>query len=250
VLERVNEIADPRKVMPGTVLRVPTPSDKPRVARASQAPPSAAKFAPPPIASSEPRRESSTAPPIQPSIINSREAAPTEQHKRVASLGQGMTDASPPGAPEPTARATDAPQRDAALSVPKIPAPAERFRWPARGKIIANFGNKAGAGPNDGINILVPRGTEVHAAESGVVTYAGDDVKGYGNLVIIRHPEGWITAYAHNDSLMVKSGENVRRGQVIAKAGNTGSVAQPQLHFQVRQGATATPVDPTLYLER
>ena len=183
-------------------------------------------------------------------IINSREPAPTEEHKRVASLGKVTTDASPPGAPEPAARATDAPQRDAALPAPKVPAPTEKFRWPARGKIIASFGNKAGVGPNDGINISVPRGTEVHAAESGVVTYAGNDVQGYGNLVIIRHPEGWITAYAHNDSLMVKSGENVRRGQIIAKAGNTGSVTQPQLHFQIRQGATATPVDPTQYLER
>ena len=100
----------------------------------------------------------------------------------------------------------------------------------------------------DGINISVPRGTEVHAAENGTVTYAGNEVQGYGNLVLIRHPEGWITAYAHNDNLMVKAGDTVRRGQVIAKAGNTGSVSQPQLHFEIRQGAT--PVDPMQHLER
>jgi murein DD-endopeptidase MepM/ murein hydrolase activator NlpD len=235
VLERVNEITNPRKVMPGTVLKVPAPGDTPRVARVSQAPTppaTAAKRAPAsspsPVATSAPQ-ESSRAP------------APGDDHTRVASLGQGMTDASPPSA-------TDAPQREAALPASKAAAPSGKFRWPARGKIISAFGNQPGVGPNDGINISVPRGTEVHAAESGVVTYAGNEVQGYGNLVLIRHPEGWITAYAHNDSLMVKAGENVRRGQVIAKAGNTGSVSQPQLHFEIRQGAT--PVDPMQHLER
>ena len=94
----------------------------------------------------------------------------------------------------------------------------------------------------------MPRGTPIHAAEAGSVTYAGDGVQGYGNLVLIRHPEGWITAYAHNDQLLVKSGESVRRGQIIAKAGNSGSVTQPQLHFELRQGTK--PIDPMEHLER
>jgi murein DD-endopeptidase MepM/ murein hydrolase activator NlpD len=252
-LARVNEITNPRKVMPGTVLKVPKPGDTPRVARDAPTPAPVAKSVPPvplrSVATRDPMA-SSGAPPVQPTIINAREPAPAVEPKRVASLGQGVTDASPPGAPEPAARATDTPPREAALPTPKAPAPPGKFRWPARGKIIAGFGKQPGGGPSDGINISVPRGTDVHAAENGVVTYAGDEVQGYGNLVIIRHPEGWITAYAHNDSLMVKSGDNVRRGQIVAKAGNTGSVTQPQLHFQIRQGATATPVDPTQHLER
>jgi murein DD-endopeptidase MepM/ murein hydrolase activator NlpD len=256
VLERVNGIADPRKVMPGTVLKVPKPGDKPAATRTTRAPtpPAQAAKSPstlpttPPAASAP--QDTTGAPSVQPTIINPRVSAPTEDRKRFASLGQGMSDASPPGAAEPTARPADTPQREAALPTPKADTPPGKFRWPARGKIITGFGPQPGGNPNDGINISVPRGTEVHAAESGVVTYAGNDVQGYGNLVLIRHPEGWITAYAHNDSLMVKSGESVRRGQIIAKAGNTGSVSQPQLHFQIRHGALATPVDPTLHLER
>jgi murein DD-endopeptidase MepM/ murein hydrolase activator NlpD len=253
VLERVNEITNPRKVMPGTVLKVPTPGDKAQTARAARAPAqihatkSTPASTPTPVATHAPQ-DTSGAPSVEPTIINPRGPAPTEDRKRVASLGQGMTDASPPAASEPAARATDAPQREAALPASKAGTPPGKFRWPARGKIISGFGNQPGVGPNDGINISVPRGTEVHAAENGVVTYAGNEVQGYGNLVLIRHPEGWITAYAHNDSLMVKSGEAVRRGQIIAKAGNTGSVSQPQLHFEIRQGAT--PVDPMQHLER
>ena len=254
VLERVNEITDPRKVMPGTVLKVPKPGDKPQVARSKFREPaqipatkSTLSGAPAPVTTVAPQ-ETSGAPSVEPTIINPRVSAPTDERKRVASLGQSTTDASPLGAPEAAPRATDAPQREAALPASKAAVPPGKFRWPARGKIIAGFGNQAGVGPNDGINISVPRGTEVHAAENGTVTYAGNEVQGYGNLVLIRHPEGWITAYAHNDTLMVKSGDNVRRGQVIAKAGNTGSVSQPQLHFEIRQGAT--PVDPMQHLER
>jgi murein DD-endopeptidase MepM/ murein hydrolase activator NlpD len=253
VLERVNEITNPRKVMPGTVLKVPTPGDKAQTARAARAPAqihatkSTPASTPTPVATHAPQ-DTSGAPSVEPTIINPRGPTPTEDRKRVASLGQGMTDASPQGASEPAARPTDAPQREAAVPASKAAVPPGKFRWPARGKIISGFGNQPGVGPNDGINISVPRGTEVHAAENGTVPYAGHEVQGYGNLVLIRHPEGWITAYAHNDSLMVKSGETVRRGQIIAKAGNTGSVSQPQLHFEIRQGAT--PVDPMQHLER
>lgn len=116
------------------------------------------------------------------------------------------------------------------------------FRWPARGRIIEGF--KVGA--NDGINISVPEGTSVRAAESGVVAYSGDGLKGYGNLVLIRHPNGYVTAYANNGSLSVKSGETVKRGQIIAMSGQTGNVNSPQLHFELRKGKT--PVDPTSYL--
>ena len=88
-----------------------------------------------------------------------------------------------------------------------------KLRWPARGKIIAGFGQRPDGGHNDGINVAVPLGTEVHAAESGRVAYAGDELKGYGNLVLIRHDNGWVTAYAHNDEILVKRGDKVERGQ-------------------------------------
>jgi murein DD-endopeptidase MepM/ murein hydrolase activator NlpD len=116
------------------------------------------------------------------------------------------------------------------------------FRWPARGRIIQGFK----AGGNDGINISVPAGTSVRAAENGVVVYSGDGLKGYGNLVLIKHPNGFVTAYGNNGELDVKRGEQVKRGQVIAKSGDTGNVNSPQLHFELRKGST--PVDPTSYL--
>ncbi len=116
------------------------------------------------------------------------------------------------------------------------------FRWPARGRIIQGF--KSGA--NDGIAIAVPEGTAVKAAEGGVVAYAGSELKGYGNLVLIRHTNGFVSAYAHNGELNVKRGESVKRGQTIAKSGQSGNVSTPQLHFELRKGST--PVDPTQYL--
>jgi len=116
------------------------------------------------------------------------------------------------------------------------------FRWPAHGRVIQGFK----AGGNDGINISVPEGTAVKAAEGGVVAYAGSELKGYGNLVLIRHPNGFVSAYANNGDIEVKRGETVKRGQVIAKSGQSGNVSSPQLHFELRKGST--PVDPSQYL--
>ena len=107
------------------------------------------------------------------------------------------------------------------------------------GRVIAGFGANGG---NEGINIAVPEGTPVKATEAGTVTYAGSEVKGYGNLVLIRHENGYVSAYAHNGSLGVKRGEKVKRGQVIATSGQSGNVTSPQLHFEIRKGQT--PVDP------
>lgn len=125
-------------------------------------------------------------------------------------------------------------------------ATSTSFRWPVKGRISEGFGPKASGGQNDGINITVPHGTPIKAAEDGVVAYAGSELKGYGNLVLVRHTNGFVTAYAHASELAVKKGETVKRGQVIGKAGQTGNVTSPQLHFEVRKGAT--PVDPTQYL--
>ncbi|RDJ27636.1 LysM peptidoglycan-binding domain-containing protein [Bosea caraganae] len=136
---------------------------------------------------------------------------------------------------EPATTASLPKQEDAAASAD--------FRWPARGRVIAGYGGK---GSNEGINIAVPEGTPVKAAEGGVVAYAGSELKGYGNLVLIRHPNGYVSAYAHNGELNVKRGETVKRGQVVAKSGQSGNVASPQLHFELRKGST--PVDPVPYL--
>jgi murein DD-endopeptidase MepM/ murein hydrolase activator NlpD len=120
------------------------------------------------------------------------------------------------------------------------------FRWPVKGRVISGYGSKPGGLRNEGINIAVPEGTDVRSAEAGVVAYAGNELKGYGNLVLIRHEGGWVTAYAHNKDLFVKRGDTVKRGDVIAKAGQTGSVSSPQVHFEVRKGATA--MDPMRFL--
>ncbi len=120
------------------------------------------------------------------------------------------------------------------------------FRWPVRGRLISRYGSKPNGTRNEGINIAVPEGTDIRASEAGVVAYSGNELKGYGNLILVRHPDGWVTAYAHAKEAFVQRGDTVRRGQVIAKAGSTGSVNSPQLHFELRKGASA--VDPEKYL--
>jgi murein DD-endopeptidase MepM/ murein hydrolase activator NlpD len=124
--------------------------------------------------------------------------------------------------------------------------PGIGMRWPVRGKIISSYGAKPNGLKNEGINIAVPEGASVRAADGGIVAYAGNELKGYGNLVLIRHAGGYVTAYAHAKELFVKRGDTVKRGDVIAKAGQTGSVSSPQLHFEVRKGATA--MDPLKFL--
>lgn len=118
-------------------------------------------------------------------------------------------------------------------------AEASGFIWPVEGKVIAEFGRQSGGLYNDGINIEAPAGAPVKAAADGTVAYAGNELQGYGNLVIVRHKNGWLTAYAHNEKLLVARGEAVTQGQVIAHVGATGKVDKPQLHFGVRQGKEA-----------
>jgi murein DD-endopeptidase MepM/ murein hydrolase activator NlpD len=120
------------------------------------------------------------------------------------------------------------------------------FRWPVRGKVITSYGAKTNGKANDGINLAVPEGTPVKAAEDGVVAYSGNELKGYGNLVLVRHSNGYVTAYAHASELLVKRGETIKRGQIIAKSGQSGEVGSPQLHFEIRKGSS--PVDPLQFL--
>jgi murein DD-endopeptidase MepM/ murein hydrolase activator NlpD len=120
------------------------------------------------------------------------------------------------------------------------------FRWPVRGKVITSYGAKTNGKANDGINLAVPEGTPVKAAEDGVVAYSGNELKGYGNLVLVRHANGYVTAYAHASELLVKRGDTIKRGQIIAKSGQSGEVGSPQLHFEIRKGSS--PVDPLQFL--
>ena len=120
------------------------------------------------------------------------------------------------------------------------------FRWPVRGKVITSYGAKTNGKSNDGINLAVPEGTPVKAAEDGVVAYSGNELKGYGNLVLVRHSNGYVTAYAHASEVLVKRGDTIKRGQIIAKSGQSGEVGSPQLHFEIRKGSS--PVDPLQFL--
>ncbi len=122
-----------------------------------------------------------------------------------------------------------------------------KFAWPVRGSICSRYGTIGKGRANDGINIKAPLGTAVKAADKGTVAYAGNELKGFGNLILVRHDDGWITAYAHNEKLLVKKGQTVARGEKIATVGTTGGVNTPQLHFEVRAGKN--PVNPTLYLQ-
>jgi murein DD-endopeptidase MepM/ murein hydrolase activator NlpD len=151
----------------------------------------------------------------------------------------------------PKPRKTVATRKTVQQSRPvRVPAPPPKsgsgFIWPVKGKIISNFGAKPKGLKNDGVNIRAERGTPVYAAENGVVAYAGNELRGFGNLLLIKHAGGWITAYAHNERLLVKRGQRLKRGQKIATVGSTGNVSSPQLHFEIRKGKT--PRDPRRYL--
>jgi len=143
--------------------------------------------------------------------------------------------------PQPEEPAADAPIKpnEATGALPT-------FRWPVRGKVITGYGAKTNGKSNDGINLAVPEGTPIKAAEDGVVAYSGNELKGYGNLVLVRHSNGYVTAYAHASELLVKRGDTIKRGQVIAKSGQSGEVGSPQLHFEIRKGSQ--PVDPLQFL--
>ncbi|HXV25227.1 MAG TPA: LysM peptidoglycan-binding domain-containing M23 family metallopeptidase [Alphaproteobacteria bacterium] len=157
----------------------------------------------------------------------------------------------PPPSPSAAPSVASAPPPNPATSVAGIvPAPrsSSRFLWPVEGKILSGFGPKKGGLHNDGINIAAAQGTPVRAAENGVVAYAGNELRGFGNLLLIKHADGWTSAYAHNEELLVRRGDRVERGQIIAKVGSSGSVTSPQLHFELRDGARA--VDPVRLLSR
>jgi murein DD-endopeptidase MepM/ murein hydrolase activator NlpD len=277
-LIRVNNLAPPYKLLIGQRLILPAPATQSAVA----SPPAAPTILPPPAppAAGEPTppavpRPSVTAvplapppgmaakPPAQPAVAPASVASAAPPPAAASapppappapSAGAGapppLDKAAPPSPPESPAAAAPAATDQAAAAKPGAPEPktatTANFLWPVNGKVIARFGSIANGLHNDGINIAVPVGTPVHAADAGVVAYAGNELKGFGNLLLIRHANGWMSAYAHNDALLVKRGDTVKRGQVIAKAGATGNVTSPQLHFELRHNTEA--VDPQAYL--
>ncbi len=163
-----------------------------------------------------------------------RKAEPSSQ-TRSAQTGQSAQTRDAQG--RASAQSAAAPQPK---SIPQPPPRAEsRFLWPVRGKVLSSFGPMEGGLHNDGINIAAPAGTPVKAAENGVVAYVGNELRGFGNLLLIKHADGWVTAYAHTQEILVSHGQQVKRGQIVARVGSTGSVAQPQLHFEIRQGSKA-----------
>ncbi|RUQ73008.1 LysM peptidoglycan-binding domain-containing protein [Azospirillum doebereinerae] len=155
---------------------------------------------------------------------------------RTAPAQQEVAAAAPPK-PEPKAEAGAPPPRGGA-----------RFLWPVKGKLISGYGPKPDGLHNDGLNIAASKGTAVVAADNGVVAYAGNELRGFGNLLLLKHADGWITAYAHLDRIDVERGATVKRGQAVGKVGQTGSVSSPQLHFELRKGSQA--VDPTDQMDR
>lgn len=180
------------------------------------------------VAPAQPQQAMSAPPPAvttKPAVV-----ATAEQPQR-AQLANEKTAPEAAESPVKTADATNA-----------LPT----FRWPVRGRVVTAYGAKTNGKQNDGINVAVPEGTPVKAAEDGVVAYSGNELKGYGNLILVRHSNGYVTAYAHASELMVKRGDSIKRGQVIAKSGQTGEVSSPQLHFEIRKGSTA--VDPAQFL--
>ncbi len=201
-------------------------------------------------------RPQHAAPPVatQRTLANSLAPAPVHtasvQEPETSMLPVGRREESDMVRLEPAQSAQPAPVQPVQSAKAPAASPAEEatFRWPVRGRIISDFGVKPGGSKNDGINLAVPSGTDIKAAEDGTIVYAGNELKGFGNLVLIRHDNGWVSAYAHNKELKVRRGDVVRRGQTIAMAGATGSVTQPQLHFELRKDNK--PVDPMKHLPR
>jgi murein DD-endopeptidase MepM/ murein hydrolase activator NlpD len=242
-LAKVNAIKPPFKVYAGQVLAIPPAAVRPRPA------PAATLVAARPAPVVAPR-------PLQPTIVATALPPPVEPPAvAVPAVEPAVAPPSPPAAEAVAVALTSAPPmtpaeveatRKAALKAPPALS-GDGFLWPVRGEIASAFGKKPNGARNDGINIRAPEGTPVLAAENGVVVYAGDEIPGYGRMLLVGHAHGFTTAYAHNRDLLVGVGDVVDRGQRIATVGTTGDVGTPQLHFELRDGKD--PIDPVAHLD-
>ena len=247
----MNQTVDPKRLHVGTALRLPAGAAPPRsatqIARAAPAP---RPTPPAPPASGDRATQVAAAPPAAtpPAAIPPAAAAPARAAPSAVPAPPARPVEPEPVQPvEPAIAERDlARQRDLAL----VEAPVlsgEGFLWPVeRGEVIGTFGTKPDGRRNDGINIAAPAGTLVRAAENGLVVYADEDLAAFGRMLLVRHAGGYLSAYAHNEALLVTRGDIVTRGQPIAKVGRSGDVVEPQLHFEIRQGKS--PVDPTALL--
>lgn len=245
----VAETVPARPVLPPPTAAEPPPPAREVAPTPAPPPTPVARPVPPPVAPA-PTAAPTAAPPPAPKPQSNTAAipapTPAEDPPKPAAVAESAPAAppEPPTKPTPAAAPPPAAAREESGRQPPPPPPraGKTFAWPVRGRVIATFGSQGGGLHNDGINIQAPKGTPVRAAENGVVAYAGGEIKGFGNLLLIRHADGFMTAYAHNEALLVKRGDVVRRGQVISRVGATGNVEFPQLHFEVRKGSQA--VDP------
>jgi murein DD-endopeptidase MepM/ murein hydrolase activator NlpD len=195
-----------------------------------------------------------TVPSARTAAAPAAQPAPAAPAQQVAALTPPATRSmAPAGAPlqsvrlaQTSTQVEEKPAAEADVKPSEATGALPTFRWPVRGKVITSYGAKTNGKSNDGINLAVPEGTPVKAAEDGVVAYSGNELKGYGNLVLVRHSNGYVTAYAHASELLVKRGDAIKRGQIIAKSGQSGEVGSPQLHFEIRKGSS--PVDPLQFL--
>lgn len=263
-LVAMNGTVDPERLHVGTALRLPADAVAPgaqptriarsqpvpaRPARASEAPRQVAAVAPDAPASRSSSSESPRVSPLPPPAPPAASpvlapAAPAASESAVPLRTAGPEQVQPV---EPAVAARDAArQRDlAAVEAPALSG--EGFIWPvAAGEVIGSFGSRPDGRRNDGINIAAPAGSLVRAVENGLVVYADEDLAAFGRMLLIRHTDGYLSAYAHNEALLVTRGDIVSRGQPIAKVGRSGDVVEPQLHFEIRQGKS--PIDPVAML--
>lgn len=239
-LRSVNGLASDSLLWIGQKLRIPSATGSTQVASLNAAP----QVSEAPVNSSVP--SISTRPAPKPSFSGKRTRVAALKERMPVEAVQKVVKQKPAPARVVVASRSDV-KSDAGADPVKVAKKKAslakgQFSWPVKGPIISRFGRKANGERNDGINISVPHGAPVHAAEKGVVIYSGNELKGYGNLVLVRHAEGWVSAYAHNGKLKVARGDAVQKGQVIASAGDTGSVSEPQVHFELRRNSK--PVDP------
>ena len=228
----MNQIKTPYTIKKGQLLRIPSPDSK----AITKMPPLVPAVVAQPVA----------APKIAPTVPIIKKTTP---------VSQPQPQTSPQAAPKQQTNLTTLPKTRVAIHTavanehttydgPEIDSGS--MSWPVKGNIISRFGHHKGGLFNDGINIALPENSPVHAARDGTVVYAGNELHGYGNLTILKHKGGLVTAYAHQKDMLVKKGDHVKRGQIIGHVGSTGNVTSPQLHFGVREGDK--PVDPEQYL--
>lgn len=240
----LNRDVDPKRLYVGTRLRLPAASG---TMVAGTTPRSGAPAARPAARVAEAPRAPAVAA-ARPSQSPTPAAAPTaEATVRVSRVPPPAAAPRDVAMAQPSSAERDAARQRNLAAVEAPPLTGESFLWPLdAGEVISAFGTKPDGRRNDGINIAAPAGSVVRAAENGIVVYADEDLAAFGRMLLVRHADGYLTAYAHNDALLVTRGDIVRRGQPIAKVGRTGEVAEPQLHFEIRRGKGA--VDPVALL--